>query len=254
MMRRRIPYLLKFFDALCIDSESARYYMSKRDLLKPKRDLLTHKRDLLTSSSSTRFASTGRARGTDGAGVELTLAHSPVAAPRGVPAAHLEEHSLRLLLPAAPRRAGPGIAPVRVFVFVCVCVCVCMIHTHTHTHTHTHYTYIHTLFAALAAWCSCLSAAHVRSDIDAFVCQVSALLLAASSSALAAANEDASMSISELPCTACFCNALSSVHRCCAMSPHTCQKNLSRSAHMSKETCASSPHTCQKRPSTKIDL
>ena len=103
------------------------------------------------------------------------------------------------------------------------------------THTHTHYTYIHTLFAALAAWCSCLSAAHVRSDIDAFVCQVSALLLAASSSALAAANEDASMSISEVPCTECFCNALSSVHRCCAMIPHACQKRSSRSAHISKE-------------------
>ena len=148
MMRRRIPYLLKFFDALCIDSESARYYMSKRDLLKPKRDLLTHKRDLLTSSSSTRFASTGRARGTDGAGVELTLAHSPVAAPRGVPAAHLEEHSLRLLLPAAPRRAGPGIAPVRVFVFVCVCVCACVCLYDVDTHTHTLYIHTHLIRSA----------------------------------------------------------------------------------------------------------
>jgi hypothetical protein len=216
----------------------------------------------------TRFASTGRVHGTDGAGVELTLARFQVAASRGVPAAHLEEILLRLLLPAAPRREGLRLAPV------CVCVCICMMliqrdsarerararerererERESERERERDYAYIHTLCAALAAWCSCLSAAHVRSDIVAFVCHVSALLLAASSSALAAANEDASMSISEVPCTECFCNALSSVHRCCAMTPHACQKRPSRSAHISRETCATSPHTCQKRPSTKINL
>ena len=64
------------------------------------------------SSFSTRFAWTGIVHGTDGAGVELTLARLQVAELRGVPAEHLEEISLRLLLPAAPRREGLRLAPV----------------------------------------------------------------------------------------------------------------------------------------------